>query len=102
MSAGRTDDTRVHLAAVHTYAESRPGWWPFGGRLRGSLQEQARARRADRVIGLVAFPEDDHEFVADDLVHLATGALHQRDDPLEVRVEHRGDLRRDRAAPSSG
>ena len=37
-------------------------------------------------------PEDDHQLVADDLVHLAARALHQRDDPAEVGVQHRRDL----------
>ena len=55
----------------------------------------SRARGRERgVIGLVAgLVEDDHHLVADELVHLAAGPLHQRDDALEVRVQHLRHLR---------
>ena len=94
VSTRSADDTRVHLAAVDSYPEPRPVVVLFRSLPRGALQEQARARRAKGVIGLVALPEHDHELVSDDLVHLAAGALHQRDDALEVDVQHGGDLRR--------
>ena len=54
MSAALPHDSGVHLAAVHADPEARPVVMPFGGLPRGSLKEQARARGADRVIGLVA------------------------------------------------
>ncbi len=58
---------------------------------RWSRSAARAARNAWSLDGRV-LAEDDHELVADDLVHLAAGALHERDDRLEVRVEHRGDL----------
>ena len=84
----------MHLAAVDADAEPRPVVVLGGDPLR--RRAGARARRAPhgtRGRGRVAvLAEDDHELVADDLVHLATGALHQRDDAPEVRVEHRRHL----------
>ncbi len=41
------------------------------------------------MIGLVAgLVEDHHHLIADELVHLASEPLHQRDDAAEVRVQH--------------
>ena len=47
------------------------------------------------MFGIVAAPaEDDHQLVPGDLVDVAARALHQRDEPLEVGIEHGRDLGR--------
>ena len=83
----------MHLAARDPDAKPRPVVVLGGGALRDALKHERRARGAERVIrDARVLSEDDHQLVADDLVHLAAGALHQRDDAPEVRVEHRGHL----------
>ena len=66
------------------------------GDARGhALQQERRAGRARGMVRRLPFlVVDDHELVADDLVHFAAGGLHERDEALEVRVEHRRHLGR--------
>ena len=93
VAARCSDETRVYLAARHADPKVRPVGMLGGGAPSDALQDERGPRGSEGVIadgGVL--PEDDHELVADDLVHVASRALHERDDPPVVRVEHRCDL----------
>ncbi len=83
----------MHLAARHADTEAWPVLLALADPLRDALEHERGAGRAVRVVadGSV-LAEEDHQLVADDLVHLAAGAFHERDDRPVVRVQHRRHL----------
>ena len=95
VAARSAEHAGVDLAAVHADAEPRPVLVVLRDAGGCPLQKERGPRRARRVVGRLPFlVVDHHQLVAHDLVHLASARLHERDEPLEVRVQHGRDLAR--------
>jgi hypothetical protein len=95
VAAPPTHDADEDLAAVHADPEAGPARVVTCNLGSSSLQLECRLRGARGVIGRVTcLVEDDHQLVSDDLMDVAAHLLHQRENAVEVGVQHRGHLGR--------